>query len=58
MKTIVAVDQERYDELLHKEELLKNIERLYDRMTEYAFRDVVGHLLKTNKVNEQKNSDA
>ena len=48
----VIVEQERYDELLHKEELLETIEKLYDRMSEYAFRDVIGHLLKTTKADE------
>ena len=43
----VIVKQDRYDELLHKEATLANIERLYDRMSEYVFRDAVGHLLKT-----------
>ncbi len=42
----VMVNQERYDELLHKEATLANIEKLYDKMTEYVFRDAVGHLLK------------
>lgn len=41
-----VVSRERYDELLHKEALLGNIEKLYDRMSEYAFRDAVGFLLK------------
>lgn len=44
---IIEVKQERYDELLRKEATLMNIERLYDRMSEYVFRDAVGHLLKT-----------
>ena len=43
----VEVDQSRYDELLHKEATLANIERLYDRLSEYVFRDAVGHLLKS-----------
>lgn len=43
---IVCVEQERYDELLHKEATLENIEKLYDRMSEYAFRDAVGFVLK------------
>ena len=46
----VIVNQERYDELLHKEALLETIERLHDRMTDYAFRDAIGHLLKTETV--------
>lgn len=44
----VEVNQDRYDELLHKESLLKSIEKLYDRMSEYVFRDAVGHLLKSD----------
>jgi hypothetical protein len=43
----VEVDQTRYDELLHKEALLQTIEHLYGRMSEYLFRDAIGHLLKT-----------
>lgn len=46
----VEVDQTRYDELLHKEALLETIERLHDRMTDYAFRDAVGHLLYSASV--------
>jgi hypothetical protein len=46
----VLVNQSRYDELLHKEALLDTIKRLHDKMTEYAFRDAVGHLLKTEAV--------
>jgi hypothetical protein len=41
---IVEVNQIRYDELLHKEALLETIEKLYDRTTDYVFRDAVGHL--------------
>lgn len=43
----VEVNQDRYDELLHKEALLESVERLHDRMSDYAFRDAIGHLLKT-----------
>ena len=43
----VEVNQERYDELLHKETLLESVKMLHSRMTDYAFRDAVGHLLKT-----------
>jgi len=46
----VVVLQHRYDELLHKEALLENIEKLHGRISEYAFRDVIGHLLKTEKM--------
>ena len=42
----VVVEQSRYDELLHKEELLNTIEKLHGRMTDYAFRDAVGFILK------------
>lgn len=42
----VMVNQARYDELLHKEATLENIEKLYDRLSEYVFRDAVGYLLK------------
>ena len=52
----VEVDQARYDELLHKEALLQTIEKLYGRMSEYLFRDAIGHLLKTEmgKADEQE----
>ena len=43
----VEVNQTRYDELLHKEALLEAVKNLHDRMSDYAFRDAVGHLLKT-----------
>lgn len=46
MNPHVVVDQNRYDELLHKEELLTTIEKLHGRMTDYAFRDAVGFILK------------
>lgn len=45
----VIVNQDRYDELLHKEALLDTVMKLHDRMTDYAFRDAVGHLFKTDK---------
>ena len=50
----VEVDQARYDELLHKEALLEKIERLHGRMTDYAFRDAIGHLLKTETGNNDE----
>lgn len=52
----VEVDMERYDELLHKEALLDSITKLYGRMSDYVFRDAVGHLLKTEteKADEEK----
>lgn len=43
----VEVFLERYDELIRKEALLDSIKTLYSRMTDYAFRDAVGHLLKS-----------
>ncbi len=46
----VEVDQSRYDELLHKEALLDTVKKLHDRMSDYAFRDAIGHLLKTETV--------
>ncbi len=46
----VEVDQSRYDELLHKEALLDTVKKLHDRMSDYAFRDAIGHLLKTEAV--------
>ena len=46
----VEVSQERYDNLLHKEALLFAVIRLHSRLTDYAFRDAVGHLLKSEKV--------
>lgn len=49
----VEVRQDRYDELLHKEALLENIEKLHGRMSDYVFRDAVGFLLKTAPVEEQ-----
>ena len=42
----IEVKQARYDELLRKEALLDTIEKLHGRMTEYVFRDAIGHLLK------------
>jgi hypothetical protein len=49
----VEVRQDRYDELLHKEAMLENIEKLHGRMSDYVFRDAVGFLLKTAPVEEQ-----
>ena len=45
----VEVNQTRYDELLHKEALLDSVKKLHDRMSDYAFRDAIGHLLKTEE---------
>ena len=45
----VIVKQERYDELLHKEALLESVKTLHSRMTDYAFRDAVGYLLKSER---------
>ena len=50
---MIAIEQERYDELLHKEATLDNIKRLHDSMTNYAFQDAVGFLLKAEKPNEE-----
>lgn len=49
----VEVRQDRYDELLHKEAMLENIQKLHGRMSDYVFRDAVGFLLKTAPVEEQ-----
>ena len=49
----VEVRQDRYDELLHKEAMLENIEKLHGRMSDYVFRDAVGFLLKTAPVEEK-----
>ena len=46
----VEVSQERYDSLLHKEALLFAVIRLHGRLSDYTFRDAVGHLLKSEKV--------
>ena len=43
----VLVEQKRYDELLHKEALLDTIKKLCDKMSDYAVRDAIVHLLKT-----------
>jgi len=40
----VLIGLDRYDELLHKEEQLKTIKRLYNELSSYSFHDVVGHL--------------
>lgn len=54
MSNTVEVNQSRYDELLHKEATLDNIQRLYNNLSDYVFRDAVGHLLKTEvKTDEQ-----
>lgn len=47
MKVFVTVEQDRYDELLHKEALLDSVKKLCDRMSDYAVRDAIVHLLKT-----------
>lgn len=43
----VLVNQDRYDELLRKEALLDTVKKLCDRMSDYAVRDAIIHLLKT-----------
>ena len=40
----IEVNQERYDELLHKEALLDTIEKLHGRLSDFVFKDAVGHL--------------
>ena len=45
----VQVNQNRYDELLHKEALLETIERLHNEMSDYAFRDAVRFIFKYEK---------
>ena len=42
--TTVVVAQSRYDELLHKEALLETIEKLHGRLSDFVFKDAVGHL--------------
>ena len=51
----VIVNQARYDELLHKEALLGTIERLYDRTSDFVFRDAVGHLFHTATLEREEN---
>ena len=41
---IVEVNQARYDELLRKEALLDTIEKLHGRLSDFVFKDAVGHL--------------
>ena len=45
--TFVELERERYDELVRKEMLLENIERLRRSTSGYSFHEVVGYLLKT-----------
>lgn len=45
----VEVNQDRYDELLHKEALLDSIVKLHGKMSDYLFRDAVGHLFKADE---------
>ena len=44
----VTVAQSRYDELLHKEAMLENIQKLHGKLSDYVFRDAVGFLLKSD----------
>lgn len=53
----VVVDQNRYDELLHKEALLETIQKLHGRMTDYAFKDAVGFVLKPITVEVAKTDE-
>ena len=46
----VTVAQSRYDELLHKEAMLENVQKLHGKLSDYVFRDAVGFLLKTETV--------
>lgn len=50
----VEVNQDRYDELLHKEAVLESIVKLHGKMSDYVFKDAVGYLLKSevNKADE------
>ena len=50
--TFVELERERYDELVRKEALLDTVKKLCYRMSDYAVRDAIIHLLKTeqNKV--------
>lgn len=48
----VVICINRYDELLHKEEQLNTIKRLYTELSGYSFHDVVGHLFKEDAVVE------
>lgn len=52
----LMISTERYDELLRKEATLDMIKGLYDRISEYAFRDAIGHLLKSEKVKSDENA--
>ena len=45
--TFVELERARYDELVRKEMLLENIERLHRSTSGYSFHEVVGYLLKT-----------
>ena len=42
----VEVNQERYDELLHKEAILDAVVRIHKQTTGFSFHDVVGHLFR------------
>lgn len=50
----VVVKQERYDELLHKEALLDAVEKLHFKMSDYAFRDAVGYMLKCANIEKKE----
>ena len=43
----VEVSQARYDELLRKEAMLGTIKTLHGKVSDYAFRDVVGYLFNS-----------
>lgn len=42
----VVVEQDRYDELLHKEATLEAIVKFHERTSGFSFHDVVGYLLQ------------
>ena len=43
---IVCVEQDRYDELLHKEAMFDSIARIHKQTTGFSFHDIIGHLLR------------
>lgn len=43
----VVIEQDRYEELLHKEAMFDAIERLHKKTTSYSFHDVVGYLINS-----------
>ena len=51
----VEVDQDRYDELLHKEAMLDTIAKIHGRTSGFSFHDVVGHLISANSEQVREN---